>query len=167
MGYEADHALQVAIRLERLGHLFYDSLSAGCGDAEIALLATALARDEDEHVRVFERMRAALSAAERGPELSEEELISAARNLRKRIIPSAHEVRQVVLSADILKALDMAIEMESSAVAYYTELASAACDTDKLVLLRMVEEERGHLEMLRQVRVLRSITVSAAERGEP
>jgi rubrerythrin len=162
MGYAADNALQVAIRMELLGRLFYESLAAGCGDAEIASLATALARDEHEHARVFERMRDALPATERGPELSEKELVAAARELRYRIMPRAQEVRDVVLSADIVRALDMAIEMETSAVEYYTELA-AACDPDARALVRIAEEERTHLDMLRQIRVLRSITMSAPD----
>jgi rubrerythrin len=53
MSYSADNALQVAIQMERLGQTFYQSLAAGCGNAEIAAIAAKLAGDEQKHLQTF------------------------------------------------------------------------------------------------------------------
>lgn len=50
MSYLADYALQVAIQMEKLGHNFYQSLSAGSGDVQITTIAAKLADDEIKHL---------------------------------------------------------------------------------------------------------------------
>jgi rubrerythrin len=114
----ADTILQVAIEMEQLGRTFYESLSLGCKHAEIAALAMSLAKAEEEHIETFERMRNALPPHQRGPELAEKELFAASVELRKKILPDARAVIKVAQSSDIFKALDMAIEMETEAVAF-------------------------------------------------
>jgi rubrerythrin len=152
MKYAADHALQVAAEMERLGQTFYESLSAGCGNAGIAALAARLAKDEKQHVAIFKRMRDALPPVHRGPTLTEEELFAAAGELRNTIMPGAQAVRKVVLAADLSKALDMAIKMEAGVVAYYSGLASGIAGLDAVALTKVTDEEKGHLSMLQKQR---------------
>jgi rubrerythrin len=154
----ADNILQVAIEMEQIGRTFYESLSAGCGDAEIASLAASLAKIEAEHIETFERMLNSLPSTQRGPKLSEEELLAASDELRKTIIPGARAVQKVVLTSDLFKALDMAIEMEIEAVAFYSGLASVTTGLDKAVMAGIVDEEKEHLRMLQEVRNLLSAT---------
>jgi rubrerythrin len=150
--YEADHALQVAIEMERLGQTFYESLASGCGDAGIATLATRLAKDEERHIAVFTSMWNALPPVHRGPMLTEQECFAAAKELRVKIMPDAGMVREVALSADLRKALDMAIGMEVAAVAYYTGLVSGRAGLDGAVLTGIANEEKKHLSMLQENR---------------
>lgn len=153
MKYEADRALQVAIEMERLGQTFYESLASGCGDAGIAALATRLAKDEERHIAVFTRMWNALPPVHRGPPLTEQERFAAAGELRNKIMPDASAVREVALSPDLRKALDMAIEMEAAAVDYYTGLASGRAGLlDAAVLTGIANEEKAHLTMLQEQR---------------
>lgn len=152
MKYEADHALQVAIEMERLGQTFYESLASGCGDAGIAALATRLAKDEERHIDIFKRMREAMPPVYRGPLLTDQERFAAAKELRVKIMPDASAVREVALSPDLSKTLDMAIEMEAAAVAYYTSLASGKAGFDVGVLTGIASEEKAHLTMLQEHR---------------
>lgn len=154
MEWNADHWLQVAMELERQGKTFYQSLAVGCGHRDIAALATSLAETESEHILTFKRMRDALPADRRGPLMNEKELFAAAEELRRKILPNARTVREAVLQADLFKTLDMAIEMESDAVAFYSALA-IELDEDKIdVLMAIVAEEREHLDRLQRVRTL-------------
>jgi rubrerythrin len=129
-------------------------LSLGCGNAEIAALATSMAKAEKEHVEAFERMRNALPPRQRGPKLNGKELFAATDGMRKIIMPGAKTVHKAVLTSDLFKALDMAIEMETEAVAFYSDLASDITGLDKAVLAGIVDEEKEHLSMLREVRAL-------------
>jgi rubrerythrin len=152
----ADYTLQVAIELERRGLTFYESLALGCGDSEVAALATSLAKAEEEHIATFKRMRDDLPRELHGPKLTEEELQAAAEELRNKIMPSAKTVLDVYISSDLGKALDMAIEMEVAAVAFYSGLSSAIDNLDAAVLKRVAHEEMEHLNMLRKMRKLHS-----------
>jgi rubrerythrin len=153
MNYPTDRALQIAVEMERLGQTFYESLAQGCGDAAIAALALGLARDEKLHVAVFAHMLEALPPGLRGPKLTEQELFAAAKELRVNIMPGAATVRNAVLGADIGKALDMAIDMESKAVDYYTGKSFGAEGIDSAALSKIAEEEKKHLSTLQERRL--------------
>lgn len=153
MTHPADRALQIAVEMERLGQTFYESLAEGCGDAAIAALASSLARAEKQHVEVFTRMLEALPPGLRGPKLTEQELLSAAKELRVDIMPGAATVRDAVLSTDLGKVLDMAIDMESKAVAYYTGKSFGTDGIDSAALSRIASEEKKHLSVLRERRM--------------
>ena len=85
--------------------------------------------------------------------MTEQELYAAAQELRVNIMPDAAAVRDAVLEADIGKALDMAIDMESKAVDYYTGKSFGAEGIDSAVLSKIAEEEKKHLSVLRERRM--------------
>lgn len=149
--YPADHALQVAIEMERLGQAFYESLAAGCSHRAVAELAATLARSEASHVALFKHMRQRLPATHRGPALSEKDLYTACKELRDRIMPAPATAREA--SLDPRKGLNMAIAMEAHAVAYYSRLASSVEGLDATVLMQLVDEEKEHLRVLSEQRV--------------
>jgi len=151
--YNVDHALQVAIEMERMGKTFYESLAMGCGDSpRIAALAADLAKAETRHIGFFKQMLSELSSSKRGPQLTPKEVYEAARELRVEIIPGPSAVLNAVLTSDIKKALEMAIDMESASVAYYKQLSLNTKPEDAEILTRIIEEENKHLEALRQRR---------------
>jgi|WetSurMetagenome_2_1015567.scaffolds.fasta_scaffold00168_18 rubrerythrin len=152
MTHAADRTMQIAVEMEKLGRTFYESLAQGCGDPGIAALARQLARDEKNHVEVFSRMLDALPDAQRGPALTETELFDAAAALRVKIMPGAAAVRDAVIGADIGKVLDMAIDMEAQAAAFYSGEARAAAGMDSAALARIADEEKKHLTILRDHR---------------
>lgn len=156
MKNSADYILQVAIELEHRGRTFYESLSLGCGDPKIAELATLLAKSEEEHITTFKRMRDALPEELRGPRLTEKELFAVSKELRENIMPNARTVSDVQ-DSDLLKALDMAIEMETEAVAFYTGLVSNSAKLDANVFRDVTNEETEHLNTLKEVRKSLSI----------
>ena len=152
MSLSADHALQIAVQMEQLGYTFYEALAAGCGQAEISRLADSLAKAELTHLQTFKQMLSGLPAEQRGRKLTEEQLVSAVKEWRNAILPTASEVRQVVLRGDIVEVLDMAIAMETNAIAFYLELASSVIGKDATVVTSLAAEERQHLSMLQDQR---------------
>ena len=147
MSHSADYALQVAIHMERLGITFYQSLAAGCGDARIAALAAKLAEDEKKHLWIFERMFHSLPIEQCGPKQTEDQIAATAGKFYKLILPTAAEVKEVALSGDVTKALKMAMQMESDAVAYYSSM-NPAVGSDSAVLKTIIQVEKNHLSAL-------------------
>lgn len=148
--HNVDHALQVAIEIEKMGKTFYESLASGCGDSRIAALAAELAKAETSHIGFFKRMLSELSSPIRGPQLTPRELYEAAKELHVEIMPDPLVVRNTVLTSDIKKALEMAIDMESASVSYYTQLSLNTTPEDAEIMTRIIEEENDHLETLLQ-----------------
>jgi len=144
----ADYAIQVAIQMENLGHTFYKSLAAGSGDTKVAVVAARLAADELKHLQTFENIRNSLPAGERGPKLTEEQVIAAAGKFHKLILPTAHEVQSVALSGNMKEVLQMAIKMEVDSIAYYSNLLSAV-GKDASILKKVIDEEKKHIVTLK------------------
>lgn len=151
MELTADIILQIAIDMEQAGETFYNSLSQGSGHAEISALAASLAKAEREHIVTFKQMRDAILPHQRGQRLTEKELFETSHELRKKVIPDARTVFEAVQSSDLLKTLDMAIEMESQAVAFYISYATSL---DNAVFTGIITEEKEHLKTLLEVRRL-------------
>jgi len=148
MSHSADYALQIAMRMERLGITFYESMAAGAGNAPIAAAATMLAEQEKHHLWTFEKMYHSLPLEQCGPKLTEDQITATAGKFYKLILPTADEVRQVALNGDTAKALKMAIQMESDSVAFYSAMTPAV-PSDVPVLKAIIEEEKKHLGVLR------------------
>jgi rubrerythrin len=151
MSHSADYAMQIAMQMERLGNTFYNSLAKGCGDAKITAFAAKLAEDEKNHLWKFEKMYHSLPIENCGPKLTEDQIAAPAGKFYKLILPGAGQVRQVALSGDIVKALAMAMQMEADAIAYYSSMTTASSE-DVTVLKAIINEEKGHLAMLRDWR---------------
>jgi rubrerythrin len=149
--YLADYALQVAVQMEQLGHTFYESLAAGAGNAQVSALAYKLATDEIRHLNTFEDMRNSLPADQRAPKMTEDQIAAAAAKFHKLILPSAQDVHQVAIGGDILKALEMAMKMESDSIAYYSSLISTV-GKGVSVLKAVIKEENKHLDSIRVYR---------------
>jgi rubrerythrin len=49
------HALQLALHNEKLAHVFFAEIAAGAADADVVLLASEMAEEEQEHVALMEK----------------------------------------------------------------------------------------------------------------
>ncbi|MGA2916208.1 MAG: ferritin family protein [Sedimentisphaerales bacterium] len=151
MKNSSDYALQVAMLMEQRGLTFYQSLAEGSDNPEVSALAARLAAEELRHLQTFENMRNALPADQRGPKMTEEQITAAAGNFYKLILPTADKVREVAIGGDTAKILTMAIQMEMDAVAYYGNM-TADFRSDADVIKAVIEEEKKHLNLLRDYR---------------
>ena len=151
MSHPADYVLQIAMQMERLGNIFYNSLAKGCGDEKMAALAVKLAEDERGHLWKFEKMYHSIPIESCGPKLTEDQIAASAGKFYKLILPSADEVRKVALSGDMVKVLTMAMQMEADAIAYYESMTPVSSE-DVSVLKAIISEEKKHLAMLRDWR---------------
>jgi rubrerythrin len=148
MAHSADYTLQIAMQMERLGQTFYESMAAGSGSPQITAVATMLAEQEKKHLWTFERMYHSIPLEQCGPKLTEDQISTTAGKYFKLILPTADEVRKVALSGDTASALQMAIQMETDSIAFYSSLTPAVT-SDVAVLKAIIDEEKKHMTILR------------------
>ncbi|HBG25850.1 MAG: hypothetical protein A2Y10_08295 [Planctomycetes bacterium GWF2_41_51] len=149
MTYSADNVLQIAMQMERLGQILYESLAHRSDNEQITALAAKLVEEEKKHLWTFQRMYYSLSIDRCGPKMTEEQLTTAAGKFYKLILPSIGEVRRIALSEDTSRVLAMAMQMESDSIAFY--LTMTASPGDASVIRNIVEEEKKHLAALRKL----------------
>lgn len=147
MEYTAEDVLNVAVQVEREAAAFYRTVAEAQPDKAGRLLK--IAGMEEGHARLFESMANELSDDEKSRDLL---------GIDRRMLQAAAKRRagegsgqQVSFSGeepmgDILR---KAIDMEKSAVAFYTDLkASVPSSSCGAALDDVIEEEMGHIAAL-------------------
>lgn len=147
MTFSADNALQIAMQMERLGQILYESLAARSNNEQIKTFASKLAEEEKKHLWTFQRMYHSIPIDQCGPKMTEDQLIAAAGKFYKLILPTTGEIHKLAKSADIPNVLATAMQMESDSIAFYLTMTASAGGAS--IIREIIEEEKKHLAKLR------------------
>ena len=151
--------LQIAMELEQTGQVFYEFVATGCGprNQNVAKLFHRLAAEETHHFAIFSRMLADLEqrTGEDVPPLTAAQEEHIRDLLNGRVLPDPIAARQAAHDMTLPAALDLAIEMERNAVAFYSGvLVSALSDEDAAEVSAIIAEEQRHEDDLVESRRL-------------
>jgi len=142
-------ALQAAMELESIGQVFYEVVATGSGRGNRAVgdFFLRLAREEEEHWKIFGHMLGEL--AEQGgaaiEPLTDSELEYFRGVVNERLIPDVASCRQRASQCSVAEAISLGLKMERDSIAFYREvLLPHAGGRDAQVIQRIIEEERKH-----------------------
>jgi rubrerythrin len=143
-------AIETAIEMEHLGGDFYQSLASTVIDPELADLCRKLAAAEAKHCEYFRQIRSKL--AERGETviLRDDELAEARQIAREAIFPNKDAVTKLLTEGNLAGLVEMARQIEQSAIDYYTSIAAVLPESDAINTL--IRAEQIHLRMLNEYR---------------
>ena len=143
-----DEVFQVAMELEETGEVFYEALAATSQNSLITSMCRRLARDEVNHYRIFEEMRANRAGYWPTRDLDSDELRFTQSLINERVIPSAEKMREIVAAGSIAETLELAIKMEDDSITFYEELVAGADDETAESLRKIIGEENRHKQDL-------------------
>jgi len=149
---DASEILQLAAHVEGIGKIFYESLALGAGPGPVSELSRRLAQAEEQHRVVFTRMLAKVFRPGVDVRLSEARLEQAARQARQSIVPDPEAVHRVALAGKLKEAVEMAMQMEKSAIRFYGDLRPILVNA-QATLDDLIKQEQGHLRALMALRV--------------
>ena len=154
---DADKLLQVAMELELTGETFYEIVASACGRDRPAVeqFFRGLAQEEREHYRKFDKMLRDLSEKAGRPAraMSDEQQSSVIRLLSQRVLPDPAAARDKAARCGFQEAVDISIEMERKAIAFYTGvLPTIAQEQDAEALRQIIDEEKRHEKDLVRLR---------------
>jgi len=142
----ADTVLQTAIQMEELGRDFYEALGAVTDDPAMADLCRRLAAAESSHLDVFRQMRSKLARRGETVLLRDRRLAEARQAAKDAILPDPDTIRRLARSGGAADVIEMAVRMETEAVAFYRVLAGQL--PDAAAVEAVIREEEGHLRLL-------------------
>jgi rubrerythrin len=145
--------LEMAEQLERNGAAFYRRAAEGIDDSHIRTLLRDLASWEEEHEKVFARMRAKVTGKKGEGKLLDPE---DERSLRLRTMVDGNVFDLKGDPAGLIKGretieevLQMAVRKEKDSAVFYLCLKSVLPDdADPSDIERVIEEEMGHIALL-------------------
>lgn len=142
-------AIETAIQIEKEGLAFYTEAASQTNDPKGKKMFQTLARDERNHLELFENAHEAL--LRRATWLSPEEvqLVSPRRSLRQPVFPTRDAAEAVDVPEHHLAALRRGIQAEEDSITFYSEQMERTADPDgKAMYAYLIEQEEGHRTIL-------------------
>ena len=137
----AIEVLKMALLLERQGKIFYEQVAGQTLSPAVRELFRTLAAEEQKHTEILTE-RGGPAAAVPGPVPDSLSKLVLSKEIRKQIGAASYEAA----------AISAAIDMESRAVALYSERAGKAAEPAERALYQWLAEwERGHQRFLARI----------------
>ena len=146
--FNADEAKKIAIALERQGYRFYSGMKDRVKGERIRPVFEKMAQEEQKHVSDIESL---LSDPQSEWYLDPDTEAIVQRYLEEYmeggIFPTGPDAEEAVLSLkDEVRAVELALNFEKDAVAFYTEMVGMAADPEtRKTFDELVEFEKGHV----------------------
>ena len=143
--------LDVALEIEKTGRAFYEELSKCAKDKGVQEVVRFMAKEEKNHYETFKVMQEALACQNFTPSESYpgeyEAYVKALAD--SRVFTNERDVREECrrLGNDS-DTIQMAIGLEKDSIIFYNEMARFVPESDKRAIAKIVDEERGHITKL-------------------
>ena len=150
--FDASEVFQLAIRIEENGEKFYRKMAEKFEEPTTKELFTFLANEEVGHKKIYQEI---LSTIEKYTprESYPGEYFAYLRSYADNIIFSQKEFDTKLESiADVMSALDFAINAEVSSILYYQEVKNIVPENKHHQIEKIVDEERKHFTMLSELK---------------
>ncbi|GAB6907457.1 putative Rubrerythrin [Desulfosarcina cetonica] len=151
--FSAREIAAAAVEKEKMRRAFYQSVADLTPDEKLKALFTFLKSEEDNHVHEFEQIRDHLPEDKEHPEEYVDEMEAYMDSvIDDRLyadIDSEAFVRKALGEGN---ALDLAIGFEKDAILYFREFLPFLNDSDRKIVEKLIEEEKGHIRKLAEMK---------------
>lgn len=145
--FNADEIFEMAEQLERNGANFYRSTAKAVKDSKTAALLVQLAEMEDEHEKIFARMRSQLSASEKAQTVFDPEQESV--QYLKAMADTRVFFEKTIDTSSLEAILKDAITAEKDSIVFYLGMRDAVPEElGRRHLDQIIKEEMGHIRLL-------------------
>jgi rubrerythrin len=147
--------VQLALQIEINGSRFYNFLLTQAKDRKVKDLFTLLAKQEAQHIKVFQEMLDAL-AGEQKPTFFTEEYFINMSYVADGIVFTREDQGEALAKSmkSIGEAAAMALKFEKDALVFYEGVKKLTSDDDQQVIDMIIGEEQKHVEHLTELKKL-------------
>ena len=151
--FTADEIFEMGVRIETNGKAFYEEAARKSAETAVREFFRELAAWEDQHIELFERLRAALPADARqgslfdpGSELGDYLAASADSHV---FVRNADVGALVAACPTPVAIIDLALTFEKDSVVYYTTMKKVVpVNQGRDAVERLIDEEIAHIALL-------------------
>ena len=143
--FKAAEILKTAIRIEENGIIFYRGMLNRFKAKELQGIFSFLADEDERHLKIFEEMLSKTEQYERADSYPGE-YEAYLHAFADEHVFSKEKTGQLMAEKvkDIKEAIQFGIEVELDSINYYQEIKRFVPDYQKVVIEKIVEEERNH-----------------------
>ncbi len=138
--------VELAIKMERYGHAFYDSLAKGAKNEKVKGLFAFLAQEEQKHIKNFESLSQNIGDY-RPPGVHsglDESVLQVMVDMN--IFTDSNAWRDAARKAETeAQALNVGIDFEKESLLFYHELKPYVREVDEGIVEAVLKQEKEHL----------------------
>ncbi len=146
--YTGDEIFQIVMEMEETGEVFYEAMAAVSRNEAVADLCRRLAAQEREHYQKFKAMREKLVTRPPDRPLTWDEMVFDQSLINDNVLPSPAEARRVAAAGSLTETIDLAIQLENNAVAFYSAMLRCVDPADADAVGKIIDQERHHAQEL-------------------
>ncbi len=153
--FNANEIFEMAEQMERNGARFYRDAAEAAADPSNKELLTGLSKMEEAHEKIFESMRAELTAAEKASTVFDPS--GEASLYLRALVDSRVFFKKEIDETSIVEILKSAIEAEKDSIVFYLGMKEAVpkkLGRDRIEAI--IKEEMGHIRVLSKELVAKS-----------
>jgi len=153
--FNADEVFEMAEQMERNGAKFYRDAAETAADPSNKELLTGLSKMEEAHEKIFETLRAELTAAEKASTVFDPS--GEASLYLRALVDSRVFFKKEIDVKSIVEILKSAIEAEKDSIVFYLGMKEAVpknLGRDRIEAI--IKEEMGHIRVLSKELVAKS-----------
>jgi rubrerythrin len=144
-----DEIIEIAMRLEESGEVFYNEAVAKVTDAEVKGLFEELAIQEQYHRQAFQRMGRDVVEMALSPEQWDEFQAYTGALLQNHFFANPENALNIAAEAeDERAALQAALGFEKETLLFFHELRNAVRGPGRQTVDRIIQEEKQHVQRL-------------------
>jgi rubrerythrin len=151
--FSGSELLEVALGIERNGAAFYQALASKSQDRKVRAIYEHLAAEEIKHQKTFQTMLDAAGSYLPPEAYAEDYHLYLKSLVDSSVFTDVAHARQIAAKlSSPAEALTIGIQAEKDSILFYTEMMKLVKPADHQIMLKIIDEERSHLNQLSRLK---------------
>ncbi len=151
--FSGSELLEAAVGIEKNGAAFYQALAEKSWEDSVRAIYEHLADEEIKHQETFQAMLDKVGGYQPPEDYAQDYPLYLKSLVDSAVFTNVAQARQrAAEAASDSQALDIGIQAEKDSILFYTEMQNLVKPADRQVVMKIIDEERGHLSQLTQLK---------------
>lgn len=151
--FSASEIVQIGVQIEKNGKDFYDAITESSQRDKVKEVFQFLAKEEEKHIRIFSDILSGFEKYEPSEVYTDEYFAYLKALSDTYLFTKENKGKEIARNIkDDIKAIDLGIGFEKESILLYLEMKNLVWEEGKAIIDRLIEEERGHLRKLMEIK---------------
>ncbi len=152
--YSLEEILEMAVKIEEDGAIFYESLANRTKNKEIEEIYRYLSGEEKDHIAVFKSIYKDITGRGFEKAFNEEEANLFLHSLvENRVFKDSKEIKKFLEdTSDESSVIELAIQIEKDTILYYYEILEGLEDKERNLVKEIINQEKSHIYRLNNLK---------------
>ena len=151
--FSASEVVQIGIQIEKNGRDFYTALTESSKRDKVKEVFRFLAKEEEKHIRIFSDILSGFEQYKPSEAYTDEYFAYLKALSDTYVFTKENKGKEIALNIkDDIHAIDLGIGFEKESILLYLEMKNLVWEEGKVIIDRLIGEERGHLRKLMEIK---------------